>query len=89
MLGEIPLQVPQDPILRCSLSGIAVVRILETLDEAATARRYSAGDRALAHRVYQAVADIVDRIDPHTDSRNPLPDIMLDYRTAAPITDEA
>lgn len=89
MLGEIPLQVPPGPILRCSLSGITVVQILETMEEAATALRYSARDRALAHRLYQAVADIVDRIDPHTESRDPLPDIVLDDRTAASITDEA
>jgi hypothetical protein len=71
-------------MLRVPLSGPNLVRILTGTWFKRSAAGGYIGDRAIAGRVYDAIAEIVDGVDPATKDGTPVPDIVIDDKIAAP-----
>lgn len=79
-----PAPPPTDAImLKVPLSGPNLARILSVTWFKYTAIGTYPVDRALAGRVYNAVAEIVDGVDPAAKERTPVPDIVIDDKIAA------
>ena len=67
-------------LVRKQLSGPELVKILSEMRSVANWRMpdISVGDRAIAQRIYNAVAEVVDRVDPAVKIGAPIPDIVID-----------
>ncbi|MGW0199658.1 hypothetical protein [Nonomuraea sp. NPDC003201] len=80
-------------LIKVPLSGPKLVKVLTALKSVCTDPFRGSGDRAVATRVYDAVAEIVDTVDRAATSGTPVPDIVLDDKVGAieaiPPTDEA
>jgi hypothetical protein len=79
----------EDGLTAVSLSGVSLVRVLEITQTICQAEspfglgispKYSAPDRAVAVRVYLAIARSLNNIERYQTRGEPMPDIVIDDR---------
>ncbi|MEU4234400.1 hypothetical protein AB0F17_59845 [Nonomuraea sp. NPDC026600] len=78
-VGQFQLPPPgEGSLIKVPLSGPNLVRALTNMKALRDTPGRYVGDRAVATRVYNAVAEIVDGVDPSAKSGTPVPDVVLD-----------
>ncbi|MFI6296672.1 hypothetical protein ACIBEJ_34140 [Nonomuraea sp. NPDC050790] len=76
-------QLPATAVIRLALSGPDVVAILAKMRGVQILYRFGRS-RAIATRVYEAIAETVDTVDPKARPGEAVPDIVLDDKVGPP-----
>ncbi|MEU1527715.1 hypothetical protein ABZ413_36540 [Nocardia rhamnosiphila] len=77
-------RVPRDRVkgrgdtVEVTLSGVSLVGLLKAAQERTSVANYYPDTRAIARRIYEQVAKVIDAVDPEATPGQAIPPIVLD-----------